>query len=381
MRDIVPNGLRFLHCADIHLDAPFTSVGTEGGRSSTRRQDLKESFQRIIDLAGCENVDLLLICGDLYEHNYVRKSTIDFVNHCFSQIQKTKVVIIPGNHDPYIFGSYYKTYKWNQNVTILTPEKSRAFFEELNTWVYFLGNEYLDIDTKFINILMGHGTLDLDLDPKAYNLILSRDIEQLDMDYTALGHFHKMFRDTGSKNNIFNPGSPEPMGFDETGVHGVFLGNIVKTSSGDSNMDIRFVPIAKRYYESMEVRVDRCSADQQVVVKISSELENKNLLDGLFKITLTGYVERGYKPDISYIQSLFKDEVFFIKIEDQSIPDYNFEGIIKEPGLRGLFARKMIALIGREEDDIERKKLERALYFGMEALDYGQVNIDLRGEL
>jgi len=37
------------------------------------------------------------------------------------------------------------------------------------------------------------------------------------MDYIALGHFHNTLRGVGKSENIYNPGSPEPLGFDEEG--------------------------------------------------------------------------------------------------------------------------------------------------------------------
>ncbi|HHW31249.1 MAG TPA: DNA repair exonuclease [Clostridiaceae bacterium] len=392
MNDKVVNSIKLLHCADIHLAAPFTSMGISEGKSSIRRQDLKETFQKIVNLAGCENVDLLLICGDLYEHGYINKSLIEFINYSFSKIQKTKIIIIPGNHDPYISGSYYDSNKWSPNVTILSPDKPKTYFEDLDTNIYFLGNSKFGFEynsfasvrssnssTYSINILMAHGTLDMNIGPKNYNPINSRDIDKLNMDYVAIGHFHKMFRDAGKGKNIFNPGSPEPLGFDEPGSHGVFLGTIIKYYSSRSSIDINFIPVARRFYENIEVKLDGCYADQQVVEKISELLEGKNQEQGLFNVILKGYAERGYRPDIPYILSFFKDKVFSIKIEDQLKPDYNFNELKEEPGIRGLFVRKMLALIESSKDETKRKELEKALYYGMEAIDYGKVHVDLLG--
>lgn len=377
MRDGTSKNIKILHCADIHMDAPFTSIGSEIGKSSIRRQDLKETFQKVIDLAGYEKVDLLLICGDLYEHNYVRKSTIEFINHCFSEIQDTKVILIPGNHDPYTHDSYYKNYKWNKNVIILNSENPFIFFEEMGTCVYSMESGYFKGDPKFINILVAHGTLDMEIDQKAYNPMSSKELEHLNMDYIALGHFHKMFRDYGKYNNIFNPGSPEPMGFDEPGAHGVFISTITKTLLKDSILTTEFISTNKRFYETIEIRIDQCNADQQIISKIGKAFENKNLNQGLFKIIMTGYIETGFRPDIPYILSIFEDRAFFIKAENLTKPDYDFEEISREPGLRGLFVRKILNLIDEETDEFKKEELERSLYYGMEALDYGEVHIEL----
>jgi len=40
------------------------------------------------------------------------------------------------------------------------------------------------------------------------------------------GIFIITLRGVGKSENIYNPGSPEPLGFDEEGEHGVFIGRI-----------------------------------------------------------------------------------------------------------------------------------------------------------
>ena len=44
------NSLKFLHFSDLHLDAPFSSLGDGLKIPEQRRQDLYDVFDRIIDL-------------------------------------------------------------------------------------------------------------------------------------------------------------------------------------------------------------------------------------------------------------------------------------------------------------------------------------------
>ncbi|MBP5159895.1 MAG: metallophosphoesterase, partial [Lachnospiraceae bacterium] len=58
MRDI-----RFVHTADVHLGmSPDKGCPWE----NKRRQDIWDTFGRIIDLCNSEEADLLLISGDLF---------------------------------------------------------------------------------------------------------------------------------------------------------------------------------------------------------------------------------------------------------------------------------------------------------------------------
>src|SRR6266849_4593650 len=87
--------LRVLHTADVHLesdgygDAHQQAAHTERGR---------RIFQRIVDRALTDKVDLLLIAGDLFDHNRVSNEAVDFVRAELERLRQP-VVILPGNHD------------------------------------------------------------------------------------------------------------------------------------------------------------------------------------------------------------------------------------------------------------------------------------------
>ena len=90
---------------------------------------------------------------------------------------------------------------------------------------------------------------------------------------------------------------------------------------------------------------------------------------------MKGYVEKGFKVNTSFIQSCLNDRVFFIRLKDETNVDYNFEEIMKEMGLRGLFIRKIYSLMDKTEDEYEKKVLMKALYYGIEALETGKVEM------
>lgn len=107
---------KFIQCGDLHLDAPFSSLSDMDGKPEQRRDDLRMALSRIVETAKAERADLLLICGDLYEHGYIRKSTIRYVCDQFKKIPEISVLMIPGNHDPAVSGSYYSDFSWPSSV-------------------------------------------------------------------------------------------------------------------------------------------------------------------------------------------------------------------------------------------------------------------------
>jgi len=376
--------LKFLHCADVHLDAPFTSLAHAMGKPSERRHDLRQTFTRIIDVVKEENVDIFLISGDLYEHNYVKKSTVNFINDQFNRIPGVEVFIVPGNHDPYTSGSYYRNSVWADNVHILTQDKPCFEITRLGVCVYGLGfmdfycgkpfiEQIKPVDKKAINILMVHGTLDMDIGNNIYNPVSSSELECLGMDYIAFGHFHNRFEGLGPSKNIYNPGSPEPLGFDEEGEHGVLVGTITKDSNGNSFLDTEFIRLNRKFYLSMDVNVSGCGTDEQVIKRIENAVRGMNTETCILCINLTGYTEQGFNIDLQYVTAYFSNHLYYLKVLDNTAPDYDFGRIAREPGLKGLFVRKMFSRIENSKDEHEKKVLTKALYYGLEALERGEV--------
>lgn len=224
--------MKFVHIADMHFDCPFAALGSKCNLSDIRRLEQRKIFKNIIDYIKENNVDYLFIAGDLYENNYIRKSTIDYINSQFKEIPKTKIFIVPGNHDPYIRDSYYSQYNWAENVYI-QKEKFGIFYDGnvdiyMTSFTDFYMNESPIENIKIqnannINILLTHCDLNGSRDENgfAYNPILESKINALNFDYVAMGHIHKSnFKE---EKNIVYPGSPISLGFDELGEHGMVV--------------------------------------------------------------------------------------------------------------------------------------------------------------
>ena len=58
--------VKILHCADLHFDTPFKELTKEVSENS--KEELLEVFKNIIDLTIKENVEVLLIAGDVFDN-------------------------------------------------------------------------------------------------------------------------------------------------------------------------------------------------------------------------------------------------------------------------------------------------------------------------
>ena len=93
---------RFVHAADIHLDSPLRSLALRDPAladligNATRR-----AFVAIIDLCLAEQVDALLLAGDLYDGEQTSMKTAGFLAAQLRRLHEAgiKVFMIRGNHD------------------------------------------------------------------------------------------------------------------------------------------------------------------------------------------------------------------------------------------------------------------------------------------
>ena len=70
--------IRVLHCADLHLGSEFAAVPE---RARERRQELLRTVRNIIEICRQQQIDLLLIAGDLFEGSNVDPATVQSVKH------------------------------------------------------------------------------------------------------------------------------------------------------------------------------------------------------------------------------------------------------------------------------------------------------------
>ena len=86
--------MRVLAFADLHLDAPFAGRGPRLAR--LRRDELKNTLGRIIQLAGRLEVDALMCAGDLYEHELFTPDTVQMLRRLFDEIAPIRYWFLPG---------------------------------------------------------------------------------------------------------------------------------------------------------------------------------------------------------------------------------------------------------------------------------------------
>lgn len=357
--------MRFIHMADMHFDAPFTILAQKDGLGNKRRLEQREVFSRIINYIKEENIPFLFICGDLYEHKYIRESTINYINNLFKEIPNTKIFITPGNHDPYSKNSFYNNFNWNNNVHIFNSKVELIELENVDIYGFGFSDFYceksdieeIEIKNKNkINILLTHGDLDRSktLDMK-YNPLNTSKIKEIGFDYIGLGHIHK--KNTENKFNFIYPGSTISFGFDELGEHGILDVKIEKNKI----KNINFIKLDNVIFEELELNISEFNDQEEIIEKIKKlNLKKENF----YKIILIG--EKNTEINEENILKLI-NEKNILKIYDISQTSKNIDQMTTQKNLEGFFIKELLNRL--EEDNYTEEEKNKILQMGIDLFD------------
>ena len=358
--------MKFVHIADMHFDTPFKVLNSRNKLGEKRRLEQREAFRKIINYIKENNIDYLFISGDLYEHEYIRKTTIEYINNLFKEIPNTKVFISPGNHDPYINNSMYKTFNWNNNVHIFNEKLE--IIDESDCDIYGFGfndfycrNSIIDEiklqNNEKVNILITHGTINGGtMENMEYNPINKNKLKEIGFDYVALGHIHKLDYNTEENQRIVYPGSTISLGFDELGKHGMIVGEINK-----EDIKLEFIPIDNKEFKEIELDISDINSEEELIEKINNLKLEENIF---YKIILIG--NKNFEINIYNLFKFILNENI-IKIKNNTKLKIDLEKISKNNNLKGLFVKEILEEMNKEK--YNKEILEEALELGLNIID------------
>lgn len=314
--------MKFIHMADVHL-----GIIPDKNRkwSQDRSQEIFETFRRTVLSAKEENADLLLIAGDLF-HGQPLLRMLREVNYLFEKISPVQVVIIAGNHDHIKDNSFYRTFRWSDNVFFLKDCKvKRLELKALNTDIYGMSYHTNEIknslydniipeDHDRINILLGHGG-DLTHIPIDESVFYKNGF-----DYSAFGHIHKS-RILPLQHFAFS-GSLEPTDRNDFGQKGYIIGNI---DPNTRKLQLEFRPCAKRQYILIKINCNSSVTNAALTEKISEKI-NESGIENIYRIVLTGIRHESATFDLENSLRDFN----ILEVTDETHVEYDFEKLADE---------------------------------------------------
>lgn len=323
--------LKIIHCADIHFDSAMSGIKDQS-KLNIRREDIKETFKRIISLAA--TADMLLISGDLFDAKNVSSKTLAFLRDEFLKIPDVKVFIVAGNHDYMGETSVYKSFDFGENVYVFDTVMECVELDECDIYgiSFKTANDDREMLRDFsiknpdkINICVMHGNLA----GNDYNPIKKSDIENSGLDYLALGHIHNAIDiQRAGKTYYAYPGCPEGRGNDETGEKGVYE----ITLSKGSILNSCFIPVSTRMYLDEEIDISGLVNYDEIIEKINEKYIGEK---HFYRFTLVG------NSNLSIDTEVIKERLsaFLVTVRDNTVPCVDLEKMAVDFSLKGLFAR------------------------------------------
>ena len=377
-------GVKILHCGDLHFDTPFREGDSDF--SEKRKEDLRETFSNILNKAIEEKVDLVLIAGDFFDNMTLTKTTLNFIQRKLEEVKPLKIFISPGNHDPYNEKSLYSLINWPSNVHIFKEEIEKIYLKELNVNIFGIGfkenhikesllkefnNKYDLKNSKEINLMVIHGEIAKGEESNNYNPITLKEIGNSYLNYIALGHRHSFSEIQREKSTYYAySGNPEGRGFHETGDKGIIIGYVYK-----DYVDLNFIDICKRRYEILEINIEGVKDYEAIESLILKEISKEDSLKNLYRIILKGEIKDDFIINKDLLEEKLSSKFYYVKVQDKTILSIDYESLSKEISIKGIYARRMLDLIDKEEDKVKKHKLYEALKIGIQSLTEREVTI------
>jgi DNA repair exonuclease SbcCD nuclease subunit len=371
--------VRFIHTSDVHLDTSFSGAGIPSRLGDRKREAIRATFRAILEDARNLPADLLLIAGDLFEHDRVSSDTIEFLRQQLAALDGIPVFISPGNHDPYLHGSPYREDQWPANVHIFRDEEFHSVeLADLGVRVTGFGYNRTHVPERpFLKLKP--------LPPDAVNLVVAHaseagrlpsgkvnhgpfSIEEIaakNVHYCALGHYHQQraVENPFDGTQVWYSGIPEGRAWEEKGACGYLVGEVSPngTTVVESRRCNRF-PFA-----TLTLDCDGFSSREQILDAILQRRGIDYDASTILRVRLVGALDPRLDLSSSELEERLSGEALHIAWDDQTEPAFDLESIAGERTLRGEFARTLgerIALAG----PAERRILDRARAYGLQAL-------------
>ena len=357
--------IKILHAADFHLDSAFAGLTRE--QAKLRRRESRRLLERLSNYVNQNAVQIVLLAGDLFDGANTYRETVEQLAEALGGM-RARVFIAPGNHDFYAARSPYATLKWPENVHVFqTRGMEHVELPGLRCAVYgaaftdaaqetSLLEDFAAPDDGLTHLMVLHAGLNAA--EARYNPITREQIAASNLDYLALGHTHRFGGVlTAGRTAYAYAGCPEGRGFDETGEKGVLCGAV-----GPGEVDIKFIPFAKRRYGVLRVDV----TDRTPEEALQNAMPETAASD-IYRVVFTGETdERGV--DIKSIEERFAPDFFHLELRDETCIRQDVWARVEEDSLRGLFLKELREQYDAADED-GRARIERAVRFGLAALD------------
>ncbi len=290
----------FLHAADIHLDSPLKNLAIrEDAPVETIRGAARRAFDNLVALAIEEEVDFLLLAGDLYDGTWKDYNTGLFFIERMHKLRQAgiRVFLVSGNHDA--ASRITKTLRLPDNVVHFSSQSPQTVqIHELDVAIHGqsyprrkvsdnLAVNYPNPEPHLFNIGLLHTALTGRPGHEKYAPCTRDELINKGYDYWALGHVHQreeVCRDPW----ILFPGNLQGRHIRETGAKGATLVRV--DNDRVSEMTFRELDVIRWGFHQMDCSDITCESEllERVSEAYTQELESTDGRPLMLRLELQG---------------------------------------------------------------------------------------------
>jgi exonuclease SbcD len=277
---------RLLHMADAHLGARHRDLGEA---AVTQRERQFAAFRRAIDLAIDEQVDVVLVAGDLFDSNSQPRRSVERVAVELKRLSAHAIpaVLVPGTHDVYDPASIYRAYdlaglaglpQGSNDLVVLTPERPELALD--NSGIVIHGRCF---ETKRAprspladlkvpapeagrwHVGLVHGSLAIPGRLEQDDVLFTdAEVAASGLDYLALGHWHSHRQGRSGRTTWAYSGALEPMAIDQEGAGQVLL---VRLEERDGQRSVTVEPrrVGETRFQRLDLDAGEVGSQQRLV--------------------------------------------------------------------------------------------------------------------
>ena len=228
----------FLHCADLHLGAPFKDLAGLPAEFEPRlRKALTTALDRIVETAIDHNVSAVIMAGDVFDDGDRNLHAQFQLRDRLQELDEAEIrtLIVAGNHDPlnntvssieypesvHFFGTEVDDIPLRRNDEILAHVYGVSYGARKET--KNLASEFPSKPKGPFSIAVLHANVGGQASHGPYAPCELADLVEREMDYWALGHVHtrKTLREEGPV--VHYPGNVQGLHRNEEGPRGATL--------------------------------------------------------------------------------------------------------------------------------------------------------------
>jgi len=370
---------QILHFSDLHLERPFLSRNLPSSFGKWRRQDLKATLGRILTIARERKVDAITIAGDLFEQEYIMPDMAGFLSIQFSKVDPIRVIIAPGEKDPYTTESLYALTRWPKNVDIFTQSKLSKvdLTEKIELWGAACPTskdnnllENLSLNKSNINLLLVHAHCYENQFSTHRNIhhVSLKELLNTEFKISLLGSSHQAKEFLDNSKVCVYPGSPEPFENESEGTEH----NVVLVQINGEECKHELIPINRWRYINREIDVEGFKNQTEVtktIEEIVKKLSSKNEERYVYRITLKG--ETNIPLNLEEIVSQINSEAVIELIINSQV-GYDLRALAQEPTVRGTLVKHYLE---HETKGQEKNEELNALKLALQALDGKRIGL------